>query len=500
MNKQEVSELSLYLKSLPRLADSNKDERIATALADFPAFIKTYFHHHVDFAETETSVFRRWVEDELLAISRDNKKIEIDAYRGAAKTTKITQLFTLWKLARKEIRFGVLISASSTLSGLIFDVYKTELEENQNFKDDFNITMPSVWREQEIVIDVDGHLCKLAGYGAGAKIRGLKFLSWRPDWIILDDIENDENVESKAQRMKLEKWFKKVVLKLPARKKNYCILAVGTILHEEGLLKSLAKREDFLSFSFPLVIKFPDDIDNPDSIAGLVLDDHEIDGCEVMAEYYEDKDSFLSEYQGQPSNREGLLFDGYTLVDVMPKCDVYWIGLDPSMGKKKGDYFGIAVLGKKGDQYIASVKGYRMSPTKLIPRIIALYVRLQKIAPTSIACEVVAFQEFFKDTLKKEAKSIGVELSIHPLRNTAPKDLRIESIAPLVNDGTIQVCATDHLLIEEMDKYTGREHVDLLDALEMAYRIVRRRCTMNYKSIREKLKKRGFGKFKNKYA
>ncbi|WP_281064652.1 hypothetical protein [Abyssogena phaseoliformis symbiont] len=39
--------------------------------------------------------------------------------------------------------------------------------------------------------------------------------------------------------------------------------------------------------------------------------------------------------------------------------------------------------------------------------------------------------------LKKEAKSIDIPLSVKELRNTAPKVLRIDSIAPLVNDGTI---------------------------------------------------------------
>lgn len=499
MNKQEINELTLYLQSLPRLADTDKESRVERALNDFWFFIQTYFPHHVDHSEVETSTFRKFVHNDLYALSKAHKKLLFTAYRGAAKTTTITQLFTLWLLAKKEIRFGVLVSSTDTLAGLIFELYKTELEDNQNFKHDFNISLPSTWREKELVIDVDGHLCKLVGYGAGKKLRGVKFLSYRPDYIVLDDVENDEQVESKAQRDKLENWFKKAVMKLPSRKQFYRLLVVGTILHNDGLLKRLEARNDFQSFNFPLVIQFPDDVDNPDSIEGLVLDDPEIDGKEVMEEYYEDKDSFMSEFQNTPISKEGLLFDGYELFDKMPKCDIYWLGLDPAMGKKKGDYFGVAVLGKKGDKFYATVKGYRMSPVKLIGRIIALYSRFSKIAPTTIACEVVQFQEFFKDVLKKESLSIGIPLSVKELRNTAPKALRIDSIAPLINDGTILIHSADNLLIEELDTYPSAPHDDLLDALEMAYRIFRRGGNMNYKEVRDKLKKRDFKRLKNKF-
>ena len=208
----------------------------------------------------------------------------------------------------------------------------------------------------------------------------------------------------------------------------------------------------------------------------------------------------MSEFQNTPISKEGLLFEDYSLFDKMPACDIYWMGLDPAMGKKKGDYFGVAILGKKGDQFYASVKGYRISPVKLIPRIIASYSKLSAIAPTTIACETVQFQEFFKDVLKKEALSIGLPLSVKELRNIAPKPLRIDSIAPLINDGTILICKNDHLLIEELETYPSAAHDDLLDALEMAYRIFRRGGRMNYKEVREKLKKRNFQQFKHKYT
>ncbi|ODS24182.1 hypothetical protein AB835_04700 [Candidatus Endobugula sertula] len=502
MNKQEREALSSYLKSLPRLADKNRDERVQKALSDdgFWYFIQTYFPHHIDKAEVETSAFRRFIHDNLYKLTKKHKKLSFTAYRGGAKTTTISQLFTFWELVRKHIRYGVIVTATYDLAEDIFFLFKTEFEDNENLIADFKIERPGIWRNDELQLRIDGHDCKITGFGAGGKIRGTKFLSWRPDYLIIDDLEDDEGVESKHQRNKLYRWFNRSIMKLPARKKPYTLIAVGTVLHNDGFMKRLEERRDFESRNFPLVLQFPDDPDDPDSIEGLVLDDPEIDGVEIMEEYRDDKDSFMSEYQGVAIAKEGLTFEDYVLVDRLPKCEIYSIGLDPSMGKKKGDYFGIATLGKKGDKFYASVKGYRLSPTKLIPRIIAQYKRYDKMANATLAVETVAFQEFFKDVLKRDAKKEGVNIAVKELRNTAPKDLRIESIAPLVNDGTIQIDSTNHLLIEELDSHPNAAHDDLLDALEMAYRIFRRGNKVDHKKAAKKVKKRGFEKFKKKYT
>lgn len=508
MKKQEIEELKLYLQNLPRFADKNKNARVSEALNDFWFFIKTYFPHHIDYAETETSVFRRFCHEDLERLSWEHKKMLFTAYRGAAKTTVITRLFSLWQMVKKSFHYEMVICATDSLAEDSFDLFRTELEENQNLIHDFDIQHGSTWRLTEFVVKIGDHICKMEGVGAGVKIRGRNFLGRRPDFIILDDIENDEQVESKAQRDKLERWFKRAVMKLPARKKRYRLFVVGTVLHSDSLLMRLSARKDFVFYNFPLVIQFPNEIDNDDEIEnseylnldGLILDDPEIDGLEIMEEYFEDKDSFMSEYQNKAISKEGLTFEEYELFDVMPKCEAYSIGLDPSMGKKTGDYFGIAVLGKKGSKYYSSVKGYRISPVKLIARIIALYIRYNKVAPTTIACETVQFQEFFKDVLKKEAEEINVTLAIKPLRNTAPKPLRIDSIAPLVNDNTILINRSDTLMIDELDTYPKAPHDDLLDALEMAYRIFRNVVSMNQKEVREKIKKRNFGRFKQKYA
>ena len=47
----------------------------------------------------------------------------------------------------------------------------------------------------------------IACYGAGQNLRGARFDVYRPDFVITDDIESTEKVQSAAQREKLMDWF-----------------------------------------------------------------------------------------------------------------------------------------------------------------------------------------------------------------------------------------------------------------------------------------------------
>jgi predicted phage terminase large subunit-like protein len=285
-------------------------------------------------------------------------------------------------------------------------------------------------------------------------------------------------------------------MKLPSRKsRTYNIIIVGTRLHHDSLTSRVAKRKDFKTFNFPLVLQFPTNLTEidkntlkPSDIKGMILDDNSLDKYELLLEYFEDKDSFYSEFQNQPLSADNAIFNKYRTYNTpMPKCDMYSIALDPSMGKQTGDYFAIAVLGYKDDdkRFYAKVDGYKISPINLIPKIIKLYLKYDSISRTIMSVETVAYQEFFKDALKKEASKLGIFLNIKEYRNTVSKELRLMSLAPLVQDETILIDENDDLLIEELMTYPKAAHVDLLDALEMANRNFKNNGRIDYGIVKK---------------
>ena len=522
-----INDLKTFLKSLPKLNDKDRETRVKRAKEDFRYFVQTYLGHHIGLEPTtkrkETSIFRNWVYDALpILSSNDSKinKIEIKAYRGAAKTTLVSRLFCLWKVLRGDKRYAIIISSTLDLAKEGIDVLKTELEDNINLINDFNITKGQVWNNEEIVFGVEvshslhgeesspkhkgseeakkqknkkTQLCKIKSFGAGKKIRGTNFLSMRPDLIICDDIENDENTESKTQRDKLYNWFNKAILKLPSRlNPHYTILVVGTTLHYDSLLQRIAKRNDFAVCNFPLVLEFPSNIDsltkeNLESFKprAYKLDDKAISIQDVLSDYLEDKASFYSEFQNEPLDKDNAPLSHYTTYSTLPKaiaCCV--IGIDPSLGKQRGDYFALSTLfySKEESRLYASSKGYKLSPDKMIEKILTLFMKTQKITPNiTIACEEVAFQEFFKNELKKKFLQIGLFVSIIGIKNTQNKEVRLDSLSTLLSEGDMLIYENDFLLKEELDTYPKCPHDDLLDSIEIAKRVLQASMSANYK-------------------
>lgn len=482
MIPQSPQELKSYLKSLPRLSDKGKEDRAKKAKEDFYFAVQTYFSHYI--SKEETSDFRRYVYSNIDGLTKQHRKLSFEAYRGGAKTTIISRLHTLWKTAiRREKRHTTIISSTINVSMESLEFITTELEDNELLISDFEIKKGDTWNEKEIIFFSGELKFRIIVYGAGTKIRGGNWLGFRPDLIVCDDIENDENVESKLQRDKLYNWFKRAIMKLPSRESlDYNLIIVGTKLHHDSLLSRIQNRKDFESFRFPLVKQFPSNLDELDAqtltnedLEEMILDNSILDKVELIKEYFEDKDSFMSEYQNEPLSKDGTTFSDYELFDYTPNTQAITVGIDPALGKSKGDYFGVTILRYDGKRFYATVKMYKIKATLMIDKLIALYIDLLKEnVPIKIAIETVQFQEFFKDTLDDKCKTIGLHLPIVPIKNTVNKELRIDSISPLVNNHTILIDKKSLIFIDELDTYPKSPHDDGLDSLEMAYRIAKK--------------------------
>ena len=127
--------------------------------------------------------------------------------------------------------------SSEQAEGFLDDI-KTELEDNGNIIMDFgSLKGEKAWRTGVILTKTD---IKAEAIGSGKKVRGRRHRNWRPDLIVLDDIENDENVNTPEQRRKLKNWFDKAVSK--AGDTYTDIMYIGTILHYDSLLNNVLQN------------------------------------------------------------------------------------------------------------------------------------------------------------------------------------------------------------------------------------------------------------------
>lgn len=181
-----------------------------------------------------------------LACSQD-QKIAIAAPREHAKSTAITKAFTLVCLLFRYRDFAVIVSDTYAQSVEFVKELKIELTENEALMRDFGIKVLDTEREDDIIVRLqDDYLFRVVAKGTGQKVRGLKWRNKRPNLIIGDDMEGDEQVESKERREKCLKWVQNALI--PAGNKDLCLYRfVGTILHDDSVLNRLLKSPSWRS-------------------------------------------------------------------------------------------------------------------------------------------------------------------------------------------------------------------------------------------------------------
>ena len=189
-------------------------KRAATAKNDYEYFARTYFPHYI---KNKNAVLHDYLYKRLPEIvdSKDGQHEAIAAPRGNAKSTLVTQIFTIWCIVTGRKRYPLIIMDAMDQAITMLEAVKAELAFNPRLAMDFPHATGQgrVWQVGTIVTTND---CKIQAFGSGKRMRGLRHGPYRPDLVIGDDLENDENVRSPEQRDKLENWLKKTVLSLGA--------------------------------------------------------------------------------------------------------------------------------------------------------------------------------------------------------------------------------------------------------------------------------------------
>ncbi len=173
------------------------------------------------------------------------------APRGHAKSTILTFKGTMHTVLYRYKHYPIIISDSSEQAEGFLENIRVEFEENGFLREDFGDLTGKVWRSNVLVT---GTNIKIEAIGSGKKIRGRKHRNWRPDLLVLDDIENDENVRTMEQRRKLENWFLKAVSK--AGDSYTDIIYIGTLLHYDSLLAHTLKNPGYRAIKYKAVLSF----------------------------------------------------------------------------------------------------------------------------------------------------------------------------------------------------------------------------------------------------
>ena len=165
-------------------------------------FGKHYFPHHF----RSRSPYFHWL---IIRESYENRYFAAQAPRGSAKSTVLAFLKPMHRICFKHKRFIVIVQntykkAANTLEGI-----KDEIKWNERIGRDFGIQFDKDAEGDTIFRHRDGFRIRVLCKGAEqiGSVRGEKFGAYRPDYILVDDLEDDEMVKSSERRRGLKELF-----------------------------------------------------------------------------------------------------------------------------------------------------------------------------------------------------------------------------------------------------------------------------------------------------
>ncbi|MBS9782636.1 MAG: phage terminase large subunit [Arcobacter sp.] len=442
---------------------------------------------------------------------KNGSRYSVAAPRGHAKSTTLTFKGTIHAVLYEYKHYPIIISDSSDQAEGFLDNIKVEFEENEKIIEDFGDLVGKVWRNNVILTSTS---IKVEAIGSGKKIRGRKHRNFRPDLIILDDVENDELVRTKEQRTKLSDWFTKAVSK--AGDYYTDIIYIGTLLHYDSLLAKTLKNPRYKHRKYKAVLAFSDsglwdewekiytalDNESREEDALKFFKEHKeemIKGTKVLwnekNSYYDlmvikvsdGEGAFNSELQNEPINPDDCIFNEewfeyYNENELnFRTSDFSFFGfVDPSLGKsKKSDYSAIVTLAKSkssGYMYVLLADIERRHPDRIIEDVMQTEIYLRKTYGkgfTKIGAETNQFQWFLKEMIAKESAKRGLYLPLVEVNQNKDKTMRIETLQPDIKNRYIKFNKRHKLLLEQLMQFPMGSHDDGADALEGARSIAK---------------------------
>lgn len=513
-NKELLAELKAYSDSLRQKVEakfegwddslsaiSERRKKVLDPVSGYDFFVSNYFPHYV--RSSSRSQLHNYLFEQLPQVLQQPSSVHlaIAAPRGEAKSTLVSQLFTLYCLVTQKKRYALIVMDSIDQAYPMLEAIKVELEFNQRLRIDFPeiAGQGRVWQAATIVTKANQ---KVQVAGSGKKLRGLRHGAYRPDLVVLDDIENDEQVRSPEQRDKLHEWLKKTVLPLGVPGEKLDVVYIGTILHYDSVLNRTLASKAWKTAKFKALKKMPDDMALWDKWEDFFLNEGEA----VADAFYHanqaamDKGSevswaarpllalmkirardghatFDSEYQNDPLSSDDAIFaNAIKYWTELPSDLIYFGAVDPSLGKAGAsrDPSAILVGGYQratGKLYVVEAAIKKRLPDLIIEDTIRLHIQYNFL---KYGGESVQFQEFLNSEIVKRSAQRGHPVPVVPIKPNTDKMLRIESLQPHMANGLILLHPSQTTLIAQLRHFPKADHDDGPDCLEMLWSLARK--------------------------
>jgi hypothetical protein len=226
-------------------------DALRARIADDPVFA-----HRMLFESRHPNASAPFHKEMIALYHSSHERVCVLAFRGGAKSTLAEEALIIGAITGA-FQYAVIVCATLGRAIDRLKSVKHELVTNDFIEEIFGPQEGDTWQVERIIL-ANG-VC-IDALGAGQSTRGLKYLSRRPEFSLVDDLEesnlNLDNVSTPEKRQSVADWFFGVFepsLSRPAPgSPPPKIRVAGTMLHEESLIGKMSRSPDYKSLIVPV--------------------------------------------------------------------------------------------------------------------------------------------------------------------------------------------------------------------------------------------------------
>lgn len=410
--------------------------------------------------------FHHEIGAQLYGPSRYNA---FEVFRDGAKTS-LLRVYASQRIAYGISRTIMYVSSSQTHSSFSLRWLKRQIEFNKSWAQLFGLRKGSKWTDEiiEIFHGVEDTPITVLAVGITGQIRGFNLDDFRPDLIIADDVQTDENVATLEQRTKLkDTFFGALVNSLaPASDSPSAkIVLLNTPMVRDDLIETCMADEQWNGMRFGIFDehgrsrweeRWPTAVMIADKAAATKAGRYSI---------------WMKEKECVITKKEGKTFDVSQIKywDVLPDGMTVISSIDPaSSDAKEADDQVIMSTGFKG----AAVYCLEYTDEKgEMPDAAcdSLFSQIRKWRPIKIAAEAISYQRVLAWYIRREMVQKRIFVQVEEIQDRRKKkDRIIQALVGLIAFGLLYLHPSMAKLVSQLDQFDEGGHDDVIDALAMA--------------------------------
>jgi phage terminase large subunit-like protein len=474
--QSELTPLEEVLTRWPaRLLATTEGRRIATRL-DPQLFCAIYMRHHLSNEETGHQVsyadchldwyeqMKEWVKPRTAP--REWRKAFI-APRNAAKSTHWFLFAPLWAGAHGHVRFIAAFGDAGGAAETHLANFRAELDNNELLRKDFPELCTTMRRKSgRNVSDNAGMYQAKSGFIFAARSidssnLGLKIEQYRPDVLIMDDIEKGEANYSTHQIEQRLSTVQNVILPLNERARVVLVGTVtmsGSIVHQlnQPVQPAWVKDQRFETHYYPAIVTEPDGSER--SLWPQLWP------MEYLSKIRHTRD-FAMQFMNKPVPADSPYWTSidFTYGQLNAVTRVV-LSIDPAVTTKRtSDRTALAVVGFSPSENKCEVryaKGVRLRGNELRESVLNLLVEYPDIK--RVLCETNQGGDLWMEVLH------DLPVPVYAVTQSVKKEVRAARTLNHYQHGRVLHTEPLHELQQEQIEFPRGQHDDLVDAVGTA--------------------------------